>query len=241
MLFYGLLGVCAAVTVFLTIRLINSVIQYKKANNEYASLVTEYVEETPKKQKVVTTYSGIGTTEVVSSVNTDYVEEVNKFKLPDLTIDFASLVEVNKDCIGWIYVPGTRINYPVVQSSDNIDYVSKTYSGQENIAGCIFSDCRIVSPFTQKTILYGHNMKNGTMFHDLFSIEKNSDLKDIWILMCNGTVYHYTVDAVKRVDMLDKDVYSIASTYDDTLVLSTCIKDTSRLVVIAKRDWYYFT
>lgn len=235
-LFFGILGVCGIVTVVLVINLIISLIQYKEAKKEYDSITSTAVEVSPTK-KPVTLYTGTATTEIIHSVD----PEVVAYELPDMSVDFKALIEANKDCIGWIYVPGTNINYPIVQSKDNIDYVNKTFTGKENIAGCIFSDCRVISPFSQKTLLYGHNMKNGTMFHDLFAVEANpEEFKDIWVFLPGGTLYHYTVIDTKRTDMLDKDVYSISATYSDELVLSTCIKNETRLVVTAKRDWYHF-
>lgn len=235
-LFFGILGVCCIVTIILIVNMIASLVQYNEAKEEYDAITSTAIETVPTK-KQVTIYTGTATTEVTQSVNPD----VAAYEMPDITVDFKSLMEANKDCVGWIYVPGTKINYPIVQSSDNIDYINTTFTGKENIAGCIFSDCRILSPFSQKTILYGHNMKNGTMFHDLFTIESNPDeLNAIWIFLPGGTMYHYTVTGTKRTDMLDKDIYSISATYSDELVLSTCIKNETRLVVTAKRDWYHF-
>lgn len=240
----GVIGVCALITVLLVVNLVSSLRQYEKANAEYNNIVEQYVTEKETPNKTVMVYSGVGTTEVMNSTvaldTNSTVDNQQTVQLPNLTIDFQSLLNTNKDCIAWLHVPGTKINYPVVQSADNIDYVSKTFSGEENIAGCVFSDCRIVSPFTQKTILYGHNMKNGTMFHDLFKMETDSSLNIIWIILPDGTMYSYEVESIKRVGMLDTDVYSISPTYSDTLVLSTCIKNDTRLVVTAKRSGYFY-
>lgn len=239
-IFFGIIAVLVLSTIIAVVCLINNMLQYKKAKEEYTAIEEQVV--TPPStvpKKTVTLYSGTATTEVVTNKNPD-APEVSTQVTPDMDINFYELLKTNPDCVGWIYVPNTNINYPVVQSKDNIDYVRKTFNGTDNIAGCIFSDCRIVSPFSQKTILYGHNMKNGTMFHDLFEIEKDPDKFDIWIYLQGGTLYHYYVEDVKRTVKTDSEVYSISSTYDDTLVLSTCIKNDTRLVVIAKRDWYQF-
>ena len=239
-IFYGVFGVLVISSVIAIVCLINNLFQYKRASEEYSTLESQVVTETSTQpKKTVTMYSGTGTTENITSINPD-APNINTQSVPEQSIDFAALLKSNPDCVGWIYVPNTNINYPVVRSSDNIDYVKKTFNGTENIAGCIFSDCRIDSPFSQKTILYGHNMKNGTMFHDLFKIEQSPDNYEVWIYLQGGTLFHYYIDDVKRTTKKDSDVYSISPTYDDTLVLSTCIKDDTRLVVIAKRDWYQF-
>ncbi len=89
------------------------------------------------------------------------------------TVDFASLQEINPDIVGWIYVEGTDISYPVVQRQDNQYYLNHLFSGESNSAGCIFLDCRNVPGFSDKnSILYGHHMKNGTMFSGLTEYKK---------------------------------------------------------------------
>lgn len=220
------------IAIFMGIQYAKELKQYKVSEEEYKTLVKEATEN---KRKVVTTYVGNAAT---PSVQVDPTAVT--YDLPELSVNFRKLIEQNRDCIAWIYIPSVDISYPVVQSVDNDDYVKRTFNGTENPAGCIFSDCRITAPFVQKTILYGHNMKNGSMFHNLMKIETHpGEYKDIWIYLPSGAIYHYVVDQVLRTDRLDKEVYSISATYDDTLVLSTCIKDETRLVVIAKRDWAY--
>lgn len=232
----GVISLGSLVTLILSVNLIISLVQYKQASEEYAQITEEAV-TVEKETKPLTIYQGTATVEVIQSIDPEAVA----YERPGLNVDFGALSAINKDCIGWIHIPNTRINYPIVQSKDNIDYVKKTFTGQDNLAGCIFSDCRVVSPFSQKTLLYGHNMKNGSMFHDLFAIEGNQEqYPDIWIYLPGGAIYHYVITDIIRTDMLDKDVYSISSNYSDELVLSTCIKNDTRLVVKAKRDWFKF-
>lgn len=238
----GIIGLSIVVTIVLIVNLASSLKQYKEAEQEYTEVVNSAIVEESNVQSGVkySTEAKLLNVSTVQSDDTSSTVTMEAGKIPNITIDFDELLSVNKDCIGWIYVPDTRINYPIVQSHDNIDYVKSTFSGNENKSGAIFSDCRIVSPFSQKTIIYGHNMKNGTMFHDLLEIEADDSIKDIWVFTVSGHIYHYTVKEVIRTDMLDKNVYSVKAEYSDELVLSTCIANKDRLVVIAERDWYKF-
>lgn len=86
----------------------------------------------------------------------------------NISIDFDALFAENEDIVGWIYSEGTSINYPIVQSSDNDYYLRRMLDGSYNTAGSIFMDYRNSSDLTDSnTIIYGHNMKNGSMFGTL--------------------------------------------------------------------------
>ncbi len=88
-------------------------------------------------------------------------------------VDFAALCEINPDIVAWIYIEGTEINYPVVQGEDNSFYLKHLFNGEWNGSGCIFLDSRNDADFTdQHSILYGHHMKNGTMFSNLDKYKK---------------------------------------------------------------------
>lgn len=86
--------------------------------------------------------------------------------------DFSRLQEVNPDTVGWIFIPGTKINYPIVQTIDNDKYLHTGFNGEDNVAGTLFLDCESEADWTGKNnIIYGHNMKNGTMFRDLIQFK----------------------------------------------------------------------
>ncbi|MBD5455472.1 MAG: class B sortase [Lachnospiraceae bacterium] len=85
-----------------------------------------------------------------------------------VSIDFESLRAVNSDIIGWIYCEDTVINYPVLQGADNDVYLHHTYEGNYSGAGSIFADAANRPDFADSnTIIYGHHMKNKTMFATL--------------------------------------------------------------------------
>ena len=74
----------------------------------------------------------------------------------------------NPDAVGWLTIPGTRIDDPVVCGTDNDFYLKHDYLGNKDIAGAIYQDFRNAGSFSDRhSILYGHNMKDGTMFHNL--------------------------------------------------------------------------
>ena len=85
-------------------------------------------------------------------------------------VDFAALQKRNPDTVGWIFCAGTAIDYPIVQGPDNEYYLARLFTGTSNAAGSIFLDYRNSPDFTSRhSILYGHNMKNGSMFASLTS------------------------------------------------------------------------
>lgn len=80
-------------------------------------------------------------------------------------VDFDGLLKTNCDVTGWIYIEDTNINEPIVQGTDNKYYVDHMADGTRNSAGSIFIDYRNAPDFSDPhTVIYGHNMKNKTMF-----------------------------------------------------------------------------
>ncbi len=83
-------------------------------------------------------------------------------------INFEKLQKMNPDIVAWIQIPGTTINYPVVQGTDNQHYLRYTAANVENAAGALFVDYRQSAGFDwYNTIVYGHNRKDDTMFSQL--------------------------------------------------------------------------
>jgi len=83
-------------------------------------------------------------------------------------VDFAKLLEINTDIIGWIYIEGTNISYPVVKSDDNEYYLNHLFDKSRNSSGCIFLDMACASDFSgPHSIIHGHHMKDNSMFASL--------------------------------------------------------------------------
>lgn len=88
---------------------------------------------------------------------------------------FMRLWGVNGDIVGWLRVPGTRIDYPVVQASNNDYYLRRNINKEWAIRGTVFMDYRSDSDAKElNTVIYGHNMKDGSMFGNLSKYKKLS-------------------------------------------------------------------
>ena len=93
--------------------------------------------------------------------------EAEEIEIPAY-IDFDSLHEISGDAVAWILSPGTKINYVIAQAEDNDYYMHRLLDGTAANAGTLFEDYRNSADFTDwNTLVYGHHMKNGTMFAEL--------------------------------------------------------------------------
>lgn len=103
-----------------------------------------------------------------------------------IRVDFDILRAQNPDIIGWIYSPDTPINYPIAQSEDNDYYLRRLTDGTRNTAGTIFVDFRNSADFSDRnTLVYGHSMKNDTMFGTLSEYDSQSyyeSHRTLWLL-----------------------------------------------------------
>lgn len=89
-------------------------------------------------------------------------------------IDFASLVENNKDIYAWITIPGMKVDYPILQNEEDNYYLRRCIDGKTGYPGCIYTNSCNAKDFSAwNTVIYGHNMANGTMFGEL-------EISEIW-------------------------------------------------------------
>lgn len=89
---------------------------------------------------------------------------------------FASLLKQNPEVKGWITIPHTDIDYPVVQASDNEKYLTENFLQQKARDGSVFLDFRDnIKPLSQNLIIYAHNMKDDQMFSELDKYERNEN------------------------------------------------------------------
>lgn len=86
--------------------------------------------------------------------------------IENVKIDWKQLEDVNSDIIGWIKINNTNINYPILQDDDNLKYLKHSFNMEYNKNGSIFTLNN--KPFQEDvTVIYGHNMRNGSMFSNL--------------------------------------------------------------------------
>lgn len=110
--------------------------------------------------------------QTVEQINVGSVEKAVEEK-PYPKVDFKGLKALNRDVIGWIYVPDTEINYPIVHTTDNDYYLDHMVDRTENSSGAIFLDARNPGDLSDlHNIIYGHHMKNGSMFAALKGYKK---------------------------------------------------------------------
>ena len=104
-------------------------------------------------------------------------ESIKKTK-NERKIDFDKLRAKNSDVVGWVYAKGTGIDYPIVQGKDNEEYLHMDYNKKKSSSGTIFLDHGCDKQFTSdNNIVYGHHMRNGTMFAKLLKFREQSFLK----------------------------------------------------------------
>ncbi len=107
-------------------------------------------------------------------------------------VDWASLKALNPEVVGWVQIPGTVVNYPVFQASDNDKYLYTNYDGGTNLGGQVFLDYENTAPgmVDGKSIIYGHHLKNGAMFKAVADMDKQAyfdSIETVWYATENET------------------------------------------------------
>ena len=136
----------------------------------------------------------------------------------------AALRAQNPDIVGWITVPFTNIDYPIVQAKDNDYYLRRDLNREPAKPGTIFMDCRCAGDGSGYSIIYGHNMKSGAMFGTLKRFEDKAFFDTHpggRILFEDGwhTIEFYDFLTVREND---SEIYSIPQDSERIVVLSTC-------------------
>ena len=194
----------AAFMIFKTAR------DYKAASDEYDSLrqyASEEVSATDTAEKV----SDIKPIELEEAEERKELKEnENREDFPEMEVDFKSLKEKNPDTVGWLYVGSCGISYPIVQGEDNDYYMHHTFEETANSSGAIIMDYRDDKYLKDwNTFIYGHNMKNGSMFGSLKKLLKDESLYDsdpyIYVYL-PGYIYRYQIFSYYK-DAPDSKMY----------------------------------
>lgn len=219
---------------------------------------------------VVIIFSGIKIIEWIKSnkKNKDIMSEIKENVVinnemdsnnEEYKIDFAKLKQKNSDAIAWIKVNGTDIDFPVVKGTDNSYYLTHNFDKEKNKAGWIFADYRNKFDGTDKNIIiYGHNMKNGSMFASLKDVIKeewyNNENNKYIALITENENCKYQVFSVYQIETEEYYLQTNISNFkefvekikgrskkyfnvdiketDSILTLSTCADNTKYRVVL---------
>lgn len=157
--------------------------------------------------------------QVAKSAYTNISEKTAKVDPKQFTgvVDWKALKKVNPDVQGWLYKKGTVINYPVVQGTDNDTYLHTRFDKQWSGGGTLFVDCRMEKDFKGfNSIIYGHHMKDGSMFRSIRGYTKEDGYYDkhktLELATPHGN-YHLVVFSAFITKATDEDTYKM--TYDD--------------------------
>lgn len=157
--------------------------------------------------------------QVAKSAYTNISEKTAKVDPKQFTgvVDWKALKKVNPDVQGWLYQKGTVINYPVVQGTDNDTYLHTRFDKQWSGGGTLFVDCRMEKDFKGfNSIIYGHHMKDGSMFRSIRGYTKEDGYYDkhktLELATPHGN-YHLVVFSAFLTKATDEDTYKM--TYDE--------------------------
>ena len=140
-------------------------------------------------------YDDLALNLVTLSAADDFTAPGDEIGAP-IDVNFELLSQMNAEAVGWLYSPGTPINYPVVRSDDNSYYLKHLYNDQKNSSGAIFMDALNDPDMTHiNTVIYGHNMKNGSMFASLQNYSDPAYLRE------HPTIYYMNAQHDYRIDV----------------------------------------
>ena len=201
------IAVCIAVFLFALFNIISIIQNYREIDRTYNEAVRDYT-RIPSQE-----------------------ERLNA--VPD--VDFEELTAQNDDIIGWIFIEGTDVSYPVLCGRDNQQYLFQSYEKKYLTAGSIYIDYRCSRDFTDsRTVIYGHNMHNGSMFGKLDKYTDERFMKEhpyVYILLPGEQTLKYEVKKAYKASV-QSEIYKLpSSSAEDAgermLYLSTCTEDSS--------------
>lgn len=161
-------------------------LEYKAGTDSYSALEESFVQEIGISE---TAEADSGRQEETAAAS-EQPWTVGDDYFPAVVVDFAGLEGINEDVTGWFSMPVLDIAYPVVQGSDNYYYLDHNVEKKGNSSGAIFMDAGANPLMTDyNTFIYGHNMRNGSMFGKLKNFIRDEDL-----CRSNPYFFYYTKD-----------------------------------------------
>lgn len=198
-------GIFALGFLLCAIWLINYIIQINKAEKELEALKESYVQETTP---ITITPEPVDTTSTEQNPTEENEEEkeypgLDGYNVPEKNIDFEALRgEENEHIYAWITIPGTVIDYPIVQHPEDPDYyLNYNLDGTKGYPGGIYTQFYNSKDWEDaNTVIYGHNMKNGSMFAGLHQYEDSEFFEE------HPYVYIYSEEKIR--------VYEVFAAYE---------------------------
>ena len=174
----------------------------KKAQDKFEEL-SGYVEE--KESELEEENTTFIETEIETETEVDVLAE-RGIVVPEKNLNWNALYEENEHIVAWIYIPGTKIDYPVLRHpKDDNYYLNRNLDGSVGYPGCIYMQTINSGNFSDlNTILYGHNMKNQTMFATLHKFEDMAFLEE----------YHYVYVYTPETTLV-YDIFAAHEASDD--------------------------
>ena len=224
---YFLLGILSLILLVAGVWIYQIISEYQKAEQEYEKL-QEYVKVEKNTRDSENTKPNVAEDDKEGEKQEETV-----------TVDFASLQAINPDIVAWLRIPGV-LEYPVVRGEDNSYYLNHTVQKTYNIAGSIFLDYRNERDFSDsKNIIYGHNMKDGSMFHVLRNyqdIDFFQEHTNMEVYLPDGRSLNYQITACEQVPA-DSEIYQIEKgnaeeKEENEIILSTCSARTSIRIIV---------
>jgi len=195
-----------------------------QTQNVYESMATlraeQSIEETAEENTEKTSAEIQTTTIEEATTNTQYQYKPN---------DNTKWLAINADYFGWIKVPGTNIDYPFVRSHDNKDYLTMDFNGNYSDAGTLFMDYRNLGNFIDKhTIIYGHYMKNKTLFHNLTLYHDRDYFEKNQIIEISG-LYETKTYKIFSVYEISVDDYAFTLDFNETITYEAYLENLIQL------------
>ena len=198
--FFGILALAGMLIVLsMTFLLVRLIIVYVKSRDEYKQIANEAIVTVSPAHSAETSSAPETTASAPAQPVYPTPEPVS---LP-ITVDWSKLHATNKQIIAWLYCEGTEINYPVVQTKNNTYYLTHNAKRKEDQAGSLFLDYRNnLGSALENLIIYGHRMKDGSMFGSLrkFAEKSYRDEHEAFYLMTPDQVYRIEVFSCRTVN-----------------------------------------
>lgn len=216
----GLIVICSAVAMVCVVMLAKNIYGKIRGNEIYSNTEFEHFTFDEEAEKSFNHPSGLTLLESDTPMLTLYDRIVegksvenkkktaNDDKIAMMKSSLSALRSRSPNVYGWIYVPDTNIDYPIMRGDDNDYYLDHAYTGESLPIGSIFCDYHTADTITDNynTVIYGHNVVTGAMFHDMTKFLDAAFLQNE-----SHKIYIYTMDGVYIYQVVS--VYPTSETY----------------------------